>query len=354
MKLIPRRQPTSSASPIFGLLGLWMFSSSLLAVDGVIEINQARALAGGVTPGDIAGFPVTLSQPGSYRLTSNLTVDQNTRAIEITSGHLSIDLNGFEISGPNTCSASSNLPPLTISCTHFGTGIGITTTDILDDISIRNGSIRGMGNRGISLNGAGYQHLLENLSASHNADRGISGGNGIYRNNKARLNFGYGLSGADSIFSDNHCQYNGFDGIYGKSGVFSGNISTHNGSSGIGSDGYSNFINNVTNYNSNSGLHGQQGTFANNTAISNTGDGIFGSDGTYSGNTVANNGDQGIDARRGSYIGNTAFDNVKEGLKIDTYAGYAQNALTNNNSGGAQVTGGIQMGINICHNAVCP
>ena len=41
------------------------------AADGVIEINQARAKAGGVTPGDTPLFPVTISQPGSYRLTGN-------------------------------------------------------------------------------------------------------------------------------------------------------------------------------------------------------------------------------------------------------------------------------------------
>lgn len=40
------------------LLGL---AGSAWAVDGVIDINQARALAGGVTPGDTAGFPVTIS-----------------------------------------------------------------------------------------------------------------------------------------------------------------------------------------------------------------------------------------------------------------------------------------------------
>ena len=44
------------------------------ASDGVIEINQARALQGGVTEGDTPGFPVTISQSGSYRLTGNLTV----------------------------------------------------------------------------------------------------------------------------------------------------------------------------------------------------------------------------------------------------------------------------------------
>jgi len=51
----------------------------LAAVDGVIEINQARALAGG--PGDEPGFPVTIYASGSYRLTSNLSVGSDTDAI---------------------------------------------------------------------------------------------------------------------------------------------------------------------------------------------------------------------------------------------------------------------------------
>ena len=42
------------------------------AVDGVIEINQAKALAGGVTPSDTPGFPVSIDTAGSYRLTGNL------------------------------------------------------------------------------------------------------------------------------------------------------------------------------------------------------------------------------------------------------------------------------------------
>ena len=37
------------------------------AVDGVILIDQTKALAGNVTPGDTPGFPVTISLPGSYR-----------------------------------------------------------------------------------------------------------------------------------------------------------------------------------------------------------------------------------------------------------------------------------------------
>ena len=78
------------------------FASSAWAVDGVVLINQASALAGNVTPGDTPGFPVTISQPGSYRLAGNLTVpDANTTAIEVTAtGQVTVDLNGFVISGP--------------------------------------------------------------------------------------------------------------------------------------------------------------------------------------------------------------------------------------------------------------
>ncbi len=58
------------------VLSVMIMSRAASGVDGVIEINQPRALAGGVTATDGAGFPVTLDHPGSYRLTGNLTVDE--------------------------------------------------------------------------------------------------------------------------------------------------------------------------------------------------------------------------------------------------------------------------------------
>jgi hypothetical protein len=45
------------------VLSLWM--TAVAAVDGVIEINQARVLAGGITPADTPGFPVTIGTSGS-------------------------------------------------------------------------------------------------------------------------------------------------------------------------------------------------------------------------------------------------------------------------------------------------
>src|SRR5437870_3755247 len=79
-------------------------SCNLYAVDGVILIDQNRALAGNVTPGDLQGFPVTISVAGSYRLSGNLTVpDANTTAILVTVDNVTIDLNGFSIIGPTVC-----------------------------------------------------------------------------------------------------------------------------------------------------------------------------------------------------------------------------------------------------------
>ena len=52
-------------------------------------------------PEEQSDFPITLSQSGSYKLTSNITVSSNdTNAIYVTASHVTIDLNGFTITGP--------------------------------------------------------------------------------------------------------------------------------------------------------------------------------------------------------------------------------------------------------------
>src|SRR5438128_5729077 len=106
---MPRHRGQTSASirkhtlhfppPLLAPAMIWAgLSCNIYAVDGVVLIDQNRALAGSVTFGDAPGFPVTLSQPGSYRLSGNLTVpDANTTAIEVTANNVTIDLNGFSI-----------------------------------------------------------------------------------------------------------------------------------------------------------------------------------------------------------------------------------------------------------------
>src|SRR6266436_5075236 len=88
-------------APALLLAGL---SCNMYAVDGIVLIDQNRALAGNVTPGDTPGFPVTISLSGSYRLSGNFTVpNANTTAILITAHNVTIDLNGFSILGPTVC-----------------------------------------------------------------------------------------------------------------------------------------------------------------------------------------------------------------------------------------------------------
>ncbi len=77
---------------------------------------------------------VTISQPGSYYLTSNITVT-NGYGITIATNGVTLDLNGYTIS-----STAANIA-----------GVGIALNGGLSDISISNGHIRG----GATNNGSG-------------------------------------------------------------------------------------------------------------------------------------------------------------------------------------------------------
>ena len=77
---------------------------------------------------------VTISQPGSYYLTHNLTVSSGD-GIDINTNGVTLDLNGFTIS----------------STAASATGTGILLNSRLSDITIFNGHIRG----GVTNNGSG-------------------------------------------------------------------------------------------------------------------------------------------------------------------------------------------------------
>src|SRR5580693_4484830 len=76
---------------IFVILAMAMVPFCALAVDGVVLINQSTVMAAG-------GFPYTISQPGSYRLSGNLALTTVSAAIVITASNVTLDLNGFSIS----------------------------------------------------------------------------------------------------------------------------------------------------------------------------------------------------------------------------------------------------------------
>jgi hypothetical protein len=201
------------------------------AVDGVVLIDQNRANFGNTTPGDAAGFPVTISRSGSYRLTSNLTVpDAATTAIEIAADHMTPDLNGFAILGPTDCSQSP--------CLNRSTGTGVQSVQTpRSNITVRNGTIAGLGAEGISLHGDA--NLVEYITARGNAGVGISlsssveQGASIVRHSAAHRNREAGINLAVSLASFNTASGNGLYGISVSRGTASYNHINRN-KSGLG------------------------------------------------------------------------------------------------------------------------
>lgn len=276
------------------------------AVDGVTEINQVRATAGGVTGDDTPGFPVTLNHPGSYRLTGSLVVTSpDTTAIVISSGNVTLDLNGFAIA------CNTGVGPC-------GTGDGIGIDAGQDNIAILNGTVREMGKSGIV---AGANAHIERVRALGNHSVGISTGTG-------------------SLLIGNVTNGNGNDGLTsGISSTITGNTTRNNGRGGIETS---------------TGC-----TIAGNTASENSVFGIYCNGGcTIDHNTTNSNG-TGISLLGGNtIIGNTAHNNTNFGIvAIGTDSGYSLNTLTGNNGGGnaAQVSGGTPMGANFCGtDTTCP
>lgn len=196
-------------------LALAGVATPALAVNGLFEINSVCAQFGCFS-GDTGGLPVQITQPGSYRLTGNLsTANVNQDLIVVTADAVTIDLNGFAMLGPVSCSGTPT------TCTATGTGVGIRAEG-QRDMQIRNGTIRGMGSSGIIIGRGG---LIEQLNVSQNRGDGIDAqaSNTVLRyltvsDNGGR---GVGLGFGSSYLMDSVINFNGGDGVFGG---FCGNI----------------------------------------------------------------------------------------------------------------------------------
>ncbi len=90
------------------------------------QINQAN----------ISSFPVVITKPGSYILTSNLNVTSTTsNAINIQASNVTLNLNGFSITGPNSCNATS--------CSGNVSGYGIYASSAYTGTTVENGAVSG-------------------------------------------------------------------------------------------------------------------------------------------------------------------------------------------------------------------
>jgi len=291
----------------YGALTLALLVSlggSVWAVDGVVDINQARALVGGVSAGDTPGFPVTISQSGSYRLTGNLTVpDANTTAVSITADSVTIDLNGFAVQGPVVCIGQ----PVT-SCSPTGSGIGIDGGGH-SGLTVRNGVIRGMGGDGAPL---GTASRFENVTAQSN------GGNGLFSN-------AGGPGPSSATVTGCITESNGISGISLVGGSIYNSLAKFNRFDGIGADTI--------------------------TASSAEANGRFGISGLSVLGCMANlNGGDGIKAPVGAVANSEAGGNSGRGIVAATATG----GFANGNSVSPQILATGITGHNICGVTPCP
>jgi hypothetical protein len=210
-------------------------ASDAHAVDGVKLIDQARALAGNVSPGDGPGFPVTISVPGSYQLSSDLTVPPNTTAIAITTANVTLNLNGFNILGNGGSSGS-----------------GIESA--FANVAVANGTVSGMGGSGVDV---GDHARVERVRALSNGRYGV-------------------LVGSRSTVVENTASFNGLSGIRaGGVAMVTGNAADDNAENGVTAGAGSSVTGNKAGGNDADGIIVEIGsTVSGNTAFANAVNGI--------------------------------------------------------------------------------
>jgi parallel beta-helix repeat protein len=204
----------------------------LAAVDGVKLINQSKAMAGGVTPGDEPGFPVTISRPGTYQLSSNLTVPAGQTGIEITADNVTLNLNGWSIIG-----------------TGGGSGDGVFSAGTVN-IAVLNGTVWGMGRYGVFL---ANSSRVEKVRALDNEGGGIFMANsGTVTGNTASQNGGPGITaGGASTVTGNTANFNSSHGIVTSGGTqVISNTAAQNVGAGLNLSFFSGYTHNVLSFNS--------------------------------------------------------------------------------------------------------
>jgi len=181
------------------LLAIFFVTANAYAVDGGLEISQACVDEGCFT-GDGPGFPITVTEPGIYFLTSNIEIaDGRQTAISINASNVELNLNGFSVTGNNTCDTMGNCTITQVS------GAGVFSASI--NVAVRNGFVGGFGDAGVWLNEAS---LIEDIQASNNRRKGLRAEEGsTIRNCVANNNGDIGIEVAEARVIDSTAIRNG-------------------------------------------------------------------------------------------------------------------------------------------------
>lgn len=215
---------------------------SLAGIQAQIDALSAVTLI--TQPVDPAEFPITIDQPGSYRLGGNLTVpNADTTAIEITADKVTLDLNGFAIMGPLECGFRGPGPGVFECIPAPGVGHGIFV-DIPfsvggSKIAISNGTVSGVGGAGIVVPAGSTAGLrVTNVDLTNNGRGGmvfVAGATSAISDSRISHNGNVGIlgPGADLAVINSVIDSNGGDGIrLPRGGTVFGNVVV--GNNGIG------------------------------------------------------------------------------------------------------------------------
>lgn len=164
----------------------------------------------------ISSLPFTISAPGSYYLTGNLTAATDADGIRIEVNNVTIDLNGFSLSGTG------------------GTGRGIYSAQPISGVTLLNGFISGW-RHGVTLSNCDRTRAKDLTVATNSIDGLVvgasavvvdcivrdNGGNGIVLASDgvvqrcvARSNTGHGFStGLGAVVTDSTARQNGANGF---------------------------------------------------------------------------------------------------------------------------------------------
>lgn len=182
------------------------------AVDGTVLINQASVTAAG-------GYPLNIIQPGSYKLSGNLVVPADTDGIHILGAGVTLDLNGFSISGPIVCDFAGQ---------HCSTSANQSTGIFYLAVgtAIRNGRVNGfaMGIQGFQGSG-----IVEDIQATSNSRFGILTKDTVVRHNNVSHNGGLGIACNGCGVLENLVIFNALAGVNLGGGIFGGNVVNNNG-----------------------------------------------------------------------------------------------------------------------------
>jgi hypothetical protein len=158
---------------------------------------EANAKAEKRTP--ISSLPFTISVPGSYYLTADLTCTEGSIGIRITASGVTLDLNGFTLKG---CSGGTS---------------AIFADSQVDDVTVRNGFVTGWSVAGVHLQGRYIR--VEDVTVSINGDGIVCGSGCVVVNCVAGQNAGSGMkAGSGALITNSASRSNGDAGFVLSSG----------------------------------------------------------------------------------------------------------------------------------------